>query len=174
LKFNVKYAIPIKDKKMKTKVYIETTIPSYLAGWPSRDLITAAHQQITHHWWRTRRQEFNLFVSQSVLDEVSSGDSEAAQRRLDLIKAFPLLDINDEVGEFAQTLIELVPLPPKAAADALHIAVAVVNGMDYLLTWNCTHLANAALRTKIDTTCRNKGYEPIIICTPEELLEVEE
>jgi hypothetical protein len=174
LKFKLKYVISIKDiKEMKAKIYIETTIPNYLAAWPSRDLITAAHQQITHHWWGTRRQDFSLFVSQSVLDEVASGDPDAAERRLEIIKGLPLLDINNEVGEFAQALLELVPLPPKAAADALHIAVAVVNGMDYLLTWNCTHIANAALRTKIEAACRKKGYEPIIICTPEELLEVE-
>jgi predicted nucleic acid-binding protein len=135
---------------MKAKIYIETTIPSYLAAWPSRDLVTSAHQQITHQWWRTRRQDFDLFVSQSVLDEVASGDQDAARRRLEIIQGLPLLDINNEVGELAQALLEFVQLPPKAAPDALHIAVAVVNGMDYLLTWNCTHLANAALRTKIE------------------------
>ena len=158
---------------MKTKIYLETTIPSYLAAWPSRDLVTAAHQQITHHWWRSRRQDFTLFISQSVLDEAASGDPEAARRRLEVLEGLPLLDITNEAAEFAQTLLELMQLPPKAAPDALHIAVAVVNGMDYLLTWNCTHLANAALRSKIETACRNSGYEPVIICTPEELAEVE-
>jgi predicted nucleic acid-binding protein len=158
---------------MKAKIYIETTIPSYLAAWPSRDLVTAAHQQITHHWWKKRRQDFNIYISQNVLDEAASGDPDAAKRRREILENLPLLDINDEVSEFAQTLIELAALPQKAAADALHIAVAVVNGMDYLLTWNCTHIANAALRTKIESACRRKGYEPIIICTPEELLEVE-
>jgi hypothetical protein len=160
-------------KKMKPCVYIETTIPSYLAAWPSRDLVTAAHQQITRHWWEIRRHDFDLFISQNVLDEATSGDADAAKRRLEILANLPLLDINDEVGEFAQALLELVPLPPKAAADALHIAVAVVNVMDYLLTWNCSHLANAALRTKIEDACRKKGYVPVIICTPEELLEVE-
>ncbi len=158
---------------MKANVYIETTIPSYLAAWPSRDLITAADQQITHLWWKTRRQDFDLFISQNVLDEVTSGDPDAAKRRLKILENLPILFINDEVGEFAQALLELVPLPPKAAVDALHIAVAVANGMDFLLTWNCTHLANAALRNKIESACRDKGYEPIIICTPKELLEVE-
>jgi hypothetical protein len=158
---------------MKPNIYIETTVPSYLAAWPSRDLVTAAHQQITHNWWRTRRQDFNLFISQSVLDEATSGDPDAAKRRFEILENLPLLEINDEVGEFAQALLEFVPLPPKAAPDALHIAVAVVNGMDYLLTWNCTHIANAALRAKIEEACRRNGYEPITICTPEELLEVE-
>jgi len=161
------------DKKMKPNIYMETTIPSYLTAWLSRDLVTAAHQQITHQWWNKRRQDFNIFISQSVLDEAASGDADAAARRFEILKNLPLLEINDEVGEFAQVLLESVPLPPKAAPDALHIAVAVINGMDYLLTWNCTHIANAALRTKIEETCRKNGYEPIIICTPEELLEVE-
>lgn len=159
---------------MKPKVYLETTIPSYLAAWPSRNLITAAHQQITHHWWRVRRQDFDFFISQSVLDEASSGDPDAAKRRLEILEDIPLLDITDEIGEFTQTLIELVPLPPKAAVDALHIAIAVVSRVDYLLTWNCIHIANAALRVKIEAVCRSKGYEPIIICTPEELLEVKQ
>ena len=159
-------------KKMKANVYIETTVPSYLTAWPSRDLVTAAHQQITHHWWETRRQDFNLFISQSVLDEAASGDPGAARRRLEILKDIPLLEITDEVGAFAQELLESVPLPSKAAADALHIAVALVNGMDYLLTWNCKHIANATLRTNIEAVCRGKGYAPTIICTPEELLEV--
>ncbi len=95
------------------------------------------------------------------------------KRRLELLEEFPLLEINDKVADFAQEVGRLIQLPPKASADALHIAVAVVNGMDYLLTWNCAHIANAALRPKIDSACRNEGYEPVIICTPEELPEVE-
>lgn len=158
---------------MKPTVYIETTIPSYLAAWPSRDLVTAAHQQITHLWWKTRRHDFDLFISQNVLDEATAGDPDAAERRLEILAELPLLDIDNEVGNFAQALLEYVPLPPKAAADALHIAVAVVNGIDYLLTWNCSHLANAALRCKIEDACKKKGYVPVTICTPEELLEVE-
>jgi hypothetical protein len=159
---------------MKTNIYIETTIPSYLTAWPCRDLVTAAHQQITHQWWNSQRENFNLFISQSVIDEASSGDPDAAKRRLEILENLPLLDISNEAGKFAQALVELVPLPKKAAADALHIAIAVLNGMDYLLTWNCTHIANAVLRTKIEEVCRLKGYEPIIICTPEELLEVKD
>jgi len=157
---------------MKANIYIETTIPSYLTAWPSRDLVTAAHQQITHQWWKSQLENFNLFISQIVIDEASLGDPDAAKRRLEILENLPLLDVSNVAGEFAQALIKLVPLPQKAAADALHIGVAVVNGMDYLLTWNCTHIANAVLRTKIEKVCRLKGYEPIIICTPEELLEV--
>ena len=159
---------------MKENIYVETTIPSYLAAWPSRDLVTAAHQQITHLWWRQQRENYNLFISQIVIDEASSGDPDAAKRRLEILEDFPLLDISSETSNFARALLKLVPLPQKAAADALHIAIAVANGMDFLLTWNCTHIANAVLRTKIEKVCRLKGYDPVIICTPEELLEVNE
>jgi len=155
---------------MKPKVYLETTIASYLTAWRSRDLITAAHQQITREWWDTRRGGFELFISQIVIDEASEGDPDAAARRLEVLKELPLLSATEDGDELAETLIEQVPLPPKAAADALHLAIAVVNGMDYLLTWNCTHLANAALRSNMEGVCRNKGYRPLIICTPEELL----
>ena len=156
---------------MKPKIYLETTIPSYLTSRPSRDLVMAAHQQITREWWDTQRDAFDLFVSQMVLDEVSSGDPEAAARRLGLLKPLPLLNPHDEEAELAQALLKQAALPARAAADALHIAIAVVNGMDYLLTWNCTHIANAALRNRIETVCRSKGFEVPIICTPEELLE---
>jgi hypothetical protein len=156
---------------MKPKVYLETTIPSYLTSRPSRDLVTAAHQQITREWWDTRRHAFDLFVSQIVLDEAGAGDAEAAARRLAVLTPLPLLNPREEEAELAQALIAQIPLPASAAADALHIAIAVVNGMDYLLTWNCTHIANAALRSRIEAVCRSKGFEVPIICTPEELLE---
>jgi hypothetical protein len=156
---------------MKPKVYLETTIPSYLTARPSRDLVTAAHQQITREWWDTRRHDFDLFVSQMVIDEASAGDPEAATRRLDVLTSLPLLDPQAEGTALAQMLIDHIPLPARAAADALHIAIAVVNGMDYLLTWNCTHIANAALRGRIEAACRSRGFRVPIICTPEELLE---
>ena len=134
--------------------------------------MTVAHQQITREWWDTRRHAFDLFVSQMVLDEASAGDSEAAARRLAVLMPLPLLEPQEEEVELVQALLEYVPLPVSAAADALHIAIAVVNGMDYLLTWNCTHMANAALRSRIEAVCRSHGFEVPIICTPEELLEV--
>ena len=156
---------------MKPRIYLETTIPSYLTSRPSRDLVTAAHQQITREWWDTRRCAFDLFVSQMVLDEAGSGDPEAAARHRAVLTSLPILNPHEEEADLAQTLIERVVLPASAAADALHIAIAVVNGMDYLLTWNCTHIANATLRSRIEAACRNKGFEIPIICTPEELLE---
>ena len=112
---------------MKPKIYLETTIPSYLTSRPSRDLVMAAHQQITREWWDTQHYAFDLFVSQMVLDEVSSGDPEAAARRLGLLKPLPLLNPHDEEAELAQALLKQAALPARAAADALHIAIAVVN-----------------------------------------------
>jgi predicted nucleic acid-binding protein len=155
---------------MKPKVYLETTIPSYLAGSPSRDLVIAAHQQITREWWDARGR-FSLFISQVVFQEVNSGDDEAAARRLRFVEDIPTLQLTGEVRELAHDLLSQKALPAQAAVDALHVAVAVVNGMDYLLTWNCTHIANATVRSRIERVCRSKGYEPPVICTPEELLE---
>jgi hypothetical protein len=158
-------------KPMPPKVYVETSVVSYLSSRPSRDLVLAAHQQITRQWWETRRQAFDLHVSQAVIDEAGGGDEEAAGRRLQALEGVPLLDITDEVAALAEDLIHSGPLPPKAAVDAVHIATAVVGRMDYLLTWNCKHIANAAMRNKIEQVCRSRGYEPVVICTPEELLE---
>ena len=90
------------------------------------------------------------------------------------LRLFPRLDISDEVESLAANLIFDVPLPPKAQADALHIAVAAVNEMNYLVTWNCTHIANATLRSKIEKVCRSQGYEPPVVCTPQEMLEEED
>ena len=155
---------------MKPKAYLETTIASYLTAWPNRDLIMAANQATTREWWENRRDAFQLFISQTVIKESSAGDQDAAQRRLEFLKPFPLLDITEEVETLAAKLIAEVPLPPKAQADAVHIAVAAVHGMNYLLTWNCTHIANAALRTQIEAVARSAGYEPPVVCTPQEML----
>jgi len=156
---------------MKPHLYLETTIPSYLTAWPSRDVVMAGHQHSTKEWWETRRHDFLLFVSQFVIDEAGLGDPDAAQRRLELLTDVPLLDLGEEVFALADGLMKQVPLPHKAATDSLHIAIATVNGMDYLLTWNCAHIANATLRSRIELVCRDFGYEPPVICTPDELLK---
>ena len=156
---------------MKPRVYLETTIPSYLTARSSRDLVIAAHQQVTQEWWSNRRVAFELYVSQVVIQEAGGGHDEAARKRLEVLEDLPLVDIDDEVAELGQALLADVPLPAKAAIDAIHIAAAVVSGMDYLLTWNCKHIANAALRSRIEGVCRSRGYDPPVICTPEELLE---
>jgi len=156
---------------MKLKVYLETTIVSYLTARPSRDLITAAHQQITQQWWQTQRARFDLFVAPPVMQEAQAGDPDAAARRIAALQGIPLLTLSEEAAGLAQALIEQRPLPTNAVVDALHIAIAAVNGMHYLLTWNCTHIANAAIRSDMEDVCRARGYEPPVICTPEELWE---
>ncbi|MBW3622924.1 MAG: type II toxin-antitoxin system VapC family toxin [Armatimonadetes bacterium] len=156
---------------MNPRVYIETTIVSYLTARPSRDLVTAAHQQITHEWWQDRSPCYDLYVSPVVITEAGKGDAAAASRRLQLLQSLNVLALTDEAYALSQDLIARVPLPPRAEIDAAHIALAAVHGMHFLLTWNCAHIANATLRTVIETICRERGYEPPIICTPEELKE---
>ena len=153
----------------KPTVYIETSIVSYLTARPSRDLLVAAHQQLTVAWWDEQRTRYELFTSQVVLAEARAGDPEAAQRRLAVLERLPLLDVTDAAIALATMLITRQALPAQAAQDALHVAVACVHGMEYLLTWNCAHLANARLRSRIEHICRDAGYVPPIICTPEEL-----
>lgn len=155
---------------MPPTVYVETSIVSYLAARPSRDLVVAARQQLTHTWWRERRPAFDLYVSQVVVDEALAGDPEAAGRRAALMAELPLLDITPEVAELAAALIERVPLPPRAGADAAHIAVAAYHGMDFLLTWNVAHIANAELRPRMEQVCRENGYSVPVLCTPDELI----
>ena len=157
---------------MKQKVYIETSIPSYLSAWRSRDLIVAANQEITKEWWDSREQ-FDLYISALVIQEAGAGDPVAAQKRLEQLDDIPELNLTEEVERFAEILIQKVPLPEKARIDTLHIAVAALSGMDYLLTWNCTHIANAILRPKLEALCREFGYEPPTICTPQELTRYE-
>lgn len=150
-------------------VYIETSLVSYLTARPSRDLLVAAHQQLTVAWWDEQRTRYELFTSQVVLTEARAGDPDAAQRRLAVLERLPLLDVTDTAIVLATRLVAGQALPAQAAQDALHLAIACVHGMEYLLTWNCTHLANARLRSRIEQVCRDAGYVPPIICTPEEL-----
>lgn len=156
---------------MKPKVYVETSIVSYLTAQPSRDIVTAARQQLTREWWQTKRGRFDLYISELVLREMSSGDPEAAALRRAALEGIPEIALPEEAVTLAEELVKRGPLPQKAAVDALHIAAAVSGGVEYLLTWNFKHLANAATRRKIDQVCQLRGYEPCIICTPEELLE---
>jgi predicted nucleic acid-binding protein len=130
---------------MKPKLYLETTVPRYLTAWPSRDLIRAGHQQITREWWQSRRADFEIYISQLVLDEASAGDTQAVRDRLALLQKLPLLDLTQEVTDLAADLKSELALPPRAVTDAAHIAIAAVHGIDFLLTWNCTHIANAEM-----------------------------
>ena len=150
------------------KVYIETSVVSYLTSQPSRDIVLAAHQQITHSWWSTRAR-FDLYVSEAVLAEAGGGDPTAAARRLSVLAALPVLSITNEVAGLANHFIEVGALPQKAFVDAVHVAAAATHGMDFLLTWNCKHIANAIIRGRLEALCRTRNLQPPMICTPEEL-----
>jgi predicted nucleic acid-binding protein len=156
---------------LKPTVYIETSIISYLTSRPSNDIRAAANQNTTLEWWETRRPLFDLFISEFVIAESALGHPDAANRRLKAIEDTPILETTQEVRILGKAFIAKGSLPPKAEIDAYHISVAAVHGIEYLLTWNCTHIANAVMRTKIESVCREYGYEPPIICTPQELME---
>lgn len=153
---------------MSAPVYVETSVISYLTARPSHDLIIAAHQQITRRWWKGRGS-YSVFVSQVVLDEAAVGDPAARTRRLRALGGIPILALTDEATEVAGELIRRGALPKKATVDAFHIAIAAAHQVDYLLTWNCKHIANASMRGTIEAICRSAGLIPPIICTPEEL-----
>jgi hypothetical protein len=135
-------------------------------------LIRAGHQQITKEWWASRKTDFDVFISQLVLDEAAAGDPEAAGDRLAALKDLPLLDLTDEVTDLAAALKSSLALPEKAVTDAAHIAIAAVHGMHFLLTWNCTHIANAEMAVSIEECCRAEGFLCPVICTPEELMGI--
>ena len=155
---------------MRPKAYVETTIVSYLTAAPSRDLVLAAHQQVTRDWWSTR-DAFELFVSQFVVDEASAGNAGAAALRVAALRDLVLLDLTPDATRLATELIRGGGVQGKAGIDALHIGVASVHGMDYLVSWNCTHIANATMRARIEAICRGAGFEPPVICTPLELVK---
>ena len=151
-------------------VYIETTIPSYLAAHPSRQEPMASHQKLTHEWWKDQRHKFLLYSSVLVRLEASRGDANAAQRRLAYLNGITELDVLPETVRLEADLIRLFQLPPRAAADAGHLAMAILHRMDYLLTWNCTHLANATLQKELMDYCLYHKLHLPIICTPETLI----
>lgn len=130
----------------------------------------AAHQQITREWWANRRHEFTLFGSAVVIEEALRGDPEYANARMGIIEQLRLADVTRAARALAAQLLLEAALPPKANADALHISIAAVNGIDNLLTWNCTHLANASILPRVNEICRVAGFEPPYVSTPEELM----
>ena len=153
----------------KPAVYLETSVVSYSTARPGRDLVVAGRQQITREWFALRAKTYELFVSQLVVREAMGGDEVAARERAAFLKGIPQLAITDAAGDLAAKLVESGAVPRKAAEDALHIAIAAVHGVEYLPTWNCKHIANATMRQAIEGECRDAGYAPPVICTPEEL-----
>ena len=156
---------------MKPRVYLETSVVSYLVGRLSRDVVVLGNQQLTREWWVNRRAEYDLFVSQVVVAEAAIGDTELARQPLAICEDLRSLAVTDEAERLAPLLLKAAGMASNAETDGLHIAVAAVHGQDYLLSWNCSHIANAKIRRAIDKQCRASGYEPPVICTPQELIE---
>jgi hypothetical protein len=156
---------------MKQRVYVETTIVSYLTARPVRDIMQLARQVATRQWWRQFRATSELYASQLVVTEAGQGDTRACRRRLKALASIPLLPLSEEAVLLTKKLVSSQSLPTNAEDDAAHVAIASVNGMDILLTWNCRHIANAMAMPKIIDTIHRAGYPAPMITTPAILLE---
>lgn len=154
----------------KPRLYLETTIPSYLTAWPSRDPYVAGQQQITKDWWQKYRDDFDLCISQFVWMESAAGDADAAEKRLEVLKPFPMLDANEAMERLAAEILELKLIPEKAERDAAHIAICAVHQIDFLMTWNCKHIANGQIIKVVRKICARHGVECPQIHTPAELM----
>jgi len=151
-------------------VYLETTFLSYLVARPSRDVIVAGHQQTTQDWWANRRALFQCSVSQVVIDEASVGDPAEVQKRAAIIAGLLILEVTADAESLTQAILAANILPQHAFPDAAHVAVSAVHAVDFLLTWNCKHLANAQIARRIALVCEKLGHKMPIICTPDELM----
>lgn len=156
---------------MKPKVYLETTVVSYLTARPTRDPIMAANLQQTKAWWERERVKFSIVISDLVITEANEGDADAVRRRMKLLSSMTVLATDDGARNLARFFLERAALPAKAAQDALHVAIAAANEVGYLLTWNCRHLNNAHFKPKLEALCLAKDYKCPVICTPAELME---
>ncbi|MBI2571699.1 MAG: type II toxin-antitoxin system VapC family toxin [Candidatus Schekmanbacteria bacterium] len=145
---------------------------SYLTARPSRDLLIAARQEMTREWWDASLGKSALFVSELVLEEAGDGDPLAAASRLKLVQSLPLLEVTADASALALRLLHAGALPQEAPRDALHIAVASLHRMQYLVTWNFKHIANVTKRRVIVRVLEDAGHIAPVIATPEDLLEV--
>jgi predicted nucleic acid-binding protein len=158
-----------KMPSMKPRIYVETSVISYLTARPSRDLITAAHQELTRQWWSVAQDHIDLVVSQFVVDEAKLGDAQAAKQRMALLEGLPLIGLDIRSQQLAQTLLSRGALPRKALYDALHVAACAIEAVDILVTWNCKHIANVTKYNVIEAACLDAGFKAPRICTPVEL-----
>ena len=152
-------------------VYLETTVIGNIAGRLHPDALVSARQQITRRWWMTAKTRYELFASELVVDECSSGDPHAAAERIRELDGIALLEAPLEAQSLADLLIDRKAVPGSEPRDAAHIGIAAVNGIDFLATWNFKHILNPATQHLIEAVCRDAGFEPMTICTPEQLLE---
>ena len=151
-------------------VYIESSVISYITARPSRDVVTSARQAITIEWWETYRDLFDVFISELVLEEIGTGDLQAASNRLAIVENIPVLVATDSAKELAKALIVENAISASSAEDALHISIAAVQGIDFLLTWNFKHINNANMRDKITQVVNRLNFRSPILCSPEELI----
>ncbi|HBC86758.1 MAG TPA: DNA-binding protein [Lentisphaeria bacterium] len=152
-------------------VYVETTIPSYLVGKRTDNIIILGHRQITSEWWQRRRKEYKLFISDVVIEEISAGNPSFAEKRIELLAGIPVLDYNPKIEPIAAKYMRHFSFPDKLFRDVFHIAYTVYYEMDFLLTWNCKHLANAHIKLELARFNSRLGFRTPEICTPEELLD---
>ncbi|MCR4318105.1 MAG: type II toxin-antitoxin system VapC family toxin [Planctomycetes bacterium] len=157
----------------KPKVYLETSFISHICARSSKDVTTLSHQKLSKIWWENFSGDFQMYVSQLVHDEAARGDQAAASRRLKMLCDFPVLDLNEKVRQLVNELMREKIVPKESVEDAFHISFAAVHNMDYLLTWNCKHIANATKRQAIVNICEKTGFRCPVICTPEELIDEE-
>lgn len=155
---------------MKASVYIETTVVSYLVARPTQDKLKSARQRITREWWAKQQPQFDCFVSETVIQEISAGEAAMSAKRLAAVEDLRRVAAPDAALVLARQMVGKGVLPPKAVADAVHIAVAAAAGIDFLLTWNCTHIANAQIEARVRGLCEEAGMSCPVICTPEELM----
>jgi predicted nucleic acid-binding protein len=156
----------------KPTIYIEPTVISYYAASRTRDLIMAAHQEITREWWEIVLPGLDPYVSQIVFDEISRGDADAAERRLAAVREFKVLEMTPDIAALANMYFNALDIPKKARNDSFHLALAVHHGMDYLVSWNCTHISSWRVRNVVSAINERIGCATPIICTPEELMEM--
>jgi predicted nucleic acid-binding protein len=156
---------------MKDTLYIESSVIGYYTSGFTRDLIVAAHQQITREWWKTSLPRYESYISVVVMEEISRGNPEEAEKRKETVNGLPILALTEEVGELADIYFSRLKLPEKVRPDSYHLALAAGHGMDYLVTWNCAHIANARIKRILEEINVDRGIRTPTICTPEELLE---
>ncbi|MBS3733748.1 MAG: type II toxin-antitoxin system VapC family toxin [Phycisphaerae bacterium] len=155
---------------VRPSVYLETTVVSYYTALPSRDIVVLAHQQLTAEWWHRHMHDYEVLVSALVLEEAAQGNEAAAQRRLEAMEDFPVLEITQEAENLASVYKDQIAVLADSGRDALHLAIASASGADYLVTWNCRHIARAIVRRELEGINDQQGIATPTVCTPEELL----
>jgi predicted nucleic acid-binding protein len=158
---------------MKPKIYIETSVVSYLVSRPSKNVITAGHQAVTRDFWDTLR-DFDVYISDMVIQEAAAGDETQAEQRLHALMGFPLLEITDGTKSLARALLDGKAVPEKCIEDAVHIAIAAINGIDVIVTWNFKHINNPITRMKIRHVIESNGLVCPEICSPDEFMGEDE